>query len=282
MTTYADREASVADSEPVELYEFSRVADAVTQYWRYANTEAHVVFGGETFSATPGLKRGPIEQSGEDVTMQVEVDIPRLVCLTDELHGTISPAPIRLRILRWQRGLAETEVASLFNGEISGAVFEESMVHITGTSEEAAWGDALVRTPQQRLCPHMLYDTLCGADKDAATATFKITAISDDRLTVTVDGSDPDFDPTWIAAGAHRYVGGVLDRFGYRRYIIGQSAADLMLQIPLMADLVVGDLVAVTAGCDRSTTDCNDIHGNLPRFGGFPLMPDRSPWSNIQ
>ncbi len=279
MTTYAEREQSVADSEPIELYKFTRTTGELVEQWLYANSESNVTFNDEVYTGTPGLRRGDIQQNGEDISMQVEVDIPRLCCITDQLKGTTTPTPIHMQIFRVQRGLADSEYASLFNGEIAGCVFEGSICKVTGTSEEAAWSDSLGRLYCQRLCPHMLFDEFCGADPDAVTFQYKITDIDAARITITVESVDDPDDH--LGMGATYFIGGVVERFG-RRFFISQQAEDVLtLQTPLPEDAAVDDTLKLTAGCNRQTTDCKDVHNNIARYGGFAKMPERSPWSGV-
>jgi hypothetical protein len=278
MTTYEDRERSVADSEPLELYKFTRTTGAVVEAWLYANCESDVVFNSETYTGTAGLHRGDIQQNGEDTTMQVDVDIPRICCVTDELRGTLSPSPIHMTIYRWQRGLADGESATLFNGEIASALFEGSFCKIVGTSEEAAWSDSTGRVFCQRTCPHMLFDAFCGADASRVTFSGTITDISVDLLTITVVENDSPDDH--VGSGSTFYNAGVVNFLGRKVFVVQQVDDVLTLQTPLLG-AVVGDSVQLIAGCNRHTTDCLDVHDNIERFGGFALMPDRSPWQTL-
>lgn len=283
MTTYAERESSVSDSQPIELYQFSRDDGDVSEEWLYANSEAHVTFGDKIYSATAGIHRSTIQQNGESTAMQVTIDLPRLACVTDALSGPRSPAPIKLTLYRWQRGLGAMEFAIIYQGEITGSVFEGSMVQLTCVAEESAWSDGLCRTFCQRSCPFMLYDHQCGADKTARTHDLKITAISMDLLTVTVDDAADTDDPDGgdrLVAMSHYFVNGFMTHLGREIFITGQDGHDLTLQTPLL-DAVVDDIVKGTAGCDRTMTDCDETHENGDRFGGFQKIPDRSPWQGV-
>ncbi len=280
MTTYRDREASVADSEPVELYEFTR-EDSVegASSWRYANGESAIVFQGLIYSATPGIHRSNIQQTGETTSMQATVTIPRTACVTDALSGPRSPAPIKLTIYRWQRGLdSDTEFAVLYRGEIAGSVFAGSLVELTCQAEESSWSDGLTRVYTQRMCPHMLYDTFCGADAAARTVALKLLTISDDLLTITVE--EQDVDESHVGMDSHYYVNGYITFMGREVFVTAQDTNTLTLQTPLV-DIEADDLFTGTAGCNRTQEDCDTIHDNVDRFGGFPLMPDRSPWLGV-
>lgn len=279
MTTYAEQETSVEASAPLELYQFIRI-DSPTQTtkWCYANNESDVTFGGDLYEGTPGIKRSNITQNNEDTTMQLTVDLPRSACVTDELIGLISPTPIRFNIFRLQRGVADSDFATIFSGEISGSVFEGSLCTISGTTEETQWNNTMVRLTCQRSCPHMLYDDFCGADQDAATFALTITDISDDLQTITV--GEPTTDVDHLTAGSHFYKTGFVTYQGRNVFVIDQNTNVLTLQTPLLG-AVAGDSLTGTAGCNRTTADCIALHDNIQRYGGFTLIPIVSPWAGL-
>jgi hypothetical protein len=297
MTTYAERELSRQGSEPIELYRFTRFipptyagdAPPPPETWTYANADIAVTYDAEIYTPLPGIHRGDIQQNGEEMSMTVEVDIPIRVggCITDEFVGTSSPFPIRMQIIRWQRGLADAEVVMLFNGEVSGSYFEESAAHLSGTSEEAAWGNALGRTYCQRTCPHMLYDSFCRADLDAVQKLFFAIIINEDRLTLQVR-EWPDTDITgYIAAGSQMLVGGMVRAFSQSFLIVKQVDDVLTLQTTLPAAVLFDTHgsdtpLTISPGCNRQVTDCDSVFHNLERFGGFPLLPERSPWEGLR
>ncbi len=278
--TYDARERSVSDSEPVEYFEFTRTTGAVVETWRHVTASENLLFDGELWGALPGLARSDIQQNGEASSMQVTVTLPRETCVADELRGHANTAPIILRILRGQRGLADAEAKSIFRGQVTAPVFEGSVVTLTCQSEESAWSDALCRILYQRQCPHMLYDALCGADPVPRTFAGVITALSADFLDVTVDELDAPPSSTHLDAASIYYQAGSL-RFGTDRFFVTQQAGHVLtLQTPLVG-AAVDDVLQLTAGCDRTPDGCQNVHDNLPRFGGFVLIPERNPLQGL-
>lgn len=278
MTTYGDRELSVNASEPIELYRFIRDNGEDTESWFYVNADQNVSWNGDVYSACPGLHRSNIQQSGENTTMTVTIDVPRTACVTDELRGTLAPSPIELSIIRIQRGLADIENATIFNGEVSSSNFHDSVCTITGTSEESAWSDGLTRVYCQRTCPHMLYDGFCGADPAPVTFNVQVTDISDDLLTITIVELDSPTDH--LGSDSQFYARGFVTRDGRAVFVAGQASNVLTLRTPLV-DGAVNDIFPATAGCNRLQSDCDTVHDNLDRFGGFPLIPVISPWAGL-
>ena len=278
MTTYADRERSIADSEPIEFYDFTRVTGDVTERWGHVTSQTNLSLNGALYGALPGLLRSEIQQTGEASSMQVTITMPRNTCVAEELIGRKSPSPIRVTITRAQRGLADSEAKTIFSGEITDPVFEGSTATLTCMSEESAQSDTLGRTYYQRTCPYMLYGSLCGADPTLATWPGKVTAISADGFTVTVDevGSPADH----LGGGSHYYQSGWIQLPGAPpAFVTQQNGHDLVIQTAI-SGLVINDVLVMRAGCDHTPVGCVS-HSNIARFGGFILIPLRDPWAGV-
>jgi hypothetical protein len=281
VTTFDDRERSAADSEPRELFRFSRGSGDTEETWLHVNGTEPVTFNGETYDPTPGLRRGPIGQSQEDSSMQVEVSLPRHVCVAAEYIGGRSIAPINLTIYRQQIGLDDSEAKPIYDGETSSPVFEGSELTITCKRGESRFSERLGRVRCQQQCPWLLFDVFCGADPDRVTFNAKITDISDDLTVITVEEQDAPPGSDHLGSGSHYYQSGTVTFKGRKVSVISQDEDELTLQTPLVG-AEDADIVGLIAGCDRTTTDCEDIHDNIERFGGFPLIPDRNPWKGVR
>jgi uncharacterized phage protein (TIGR02218 family) len=279
--TFDARERSVAESEPIEFYRFSRGSGDTEETWLHVNGTETLTLNGETYDPTPGLTRSAISQSPEDSSMQVTVTLPRDVCVATEYRGSRSIAPIMLVVWRAQRGLDDSEAKPIYTGETGSPVFEGSTLTLTCKREESRWSERLGRVRCQRACPHMLFDQFCGADPDAVTFSAKITAINDTLDVITVEEQDAPPGSDHLDAGSHYYNSGTVKRAGRHVFVIAQDEGELKLQTPLL-DAVEGDIVRLTAGCNRQASDCADIHSNIERFGGFELIPDRNPWRGVR
>lgn len=60
---------------------------------------------------------------------------------------------------------------------------------------------------------------------------------------------------------------------GIRRSILAHEGGQLLLDTPLLTELLAGAKVSVFAGCDKARTTCQGKFGNAKRFGGFPFIP---------
>lgn len=80
---------------------------------------------------------------------------------------------------------------------------------------------------------------------------------------------------------AEIYRAGVLVHNGRRYFITQQVDGNITLQTALATDAIVGYEIQLIPGCNRTVGDCHTIHNNLSRFGGFPAMPERNPWTRV-
>jgi hypothetical protein len=74
-------------------------------------------------------------------------------------------------------------------------------------------------------------------------------------------------------------AGEVISNGGERRMVTGQSGTSLTLSYPF-AGLGVGDTVTLRKGCDHSFATCKAKFSNGERYGGFPIVPDKNPFSS--
>lgn len=271
--TYETREVSRYAGAPIEYIQFSRNG----VFWRYtSDVEDDTTFRGFTWLAVPGVTRSDISQSDETTTMQLQISLPRTATVAQLFIGSPSPEPIRVLWLRNHRGESTAEGHQVWSGYVVAAEFHDSVLTLTCTTTEASQGGQLGKVPYARLCPVMLYGPLCGADRTAHTFDATVTAVSVNARTVTVTG------PGDLGATPRRYTAGVLKTpNGESHFILKEDAAgEMILQTPAI-DVLTGDTVQVTRGCDHSFEMCVSPFDNRARFAGYPLIPRRNVHKRI-
>ncbi len=126
-----------------------------------------------------------------------------------------------------------------------------------------------------RDCNAVLGDTRCGFDLSdpAFSVTLPIAATQDAHVFRfdTVSG----FAEQWFEAGALEVVSG--DAVGLREVIKLDQTVDgnrvITLWQPIRAMAKPGDLVRLTAGCDKRAATCREKFANFINFRGFPDIP---------
>lgn len=127
----------------------------------------------------------------------------------------------------------------------------------------------------QKLCDAQVGDTRCGVDLEnpAFRAPIEVTAV-EDRFRLKVAGLE-GFDEGWFGLGRAKWESG--RRQGLDDPLVGHrriGGADILgFSAPVGDWVEVGDLLTVTAGCDRRLTTCREKFGNVANFRGFPHVP---------
>ena len=127
----------------------------------------------------------------------------------------------------------------------------------------------------QKLCDAQVGDARCGVDLEdpAFRAEIEVTAVAD-RFRLQVAGLD-GFEEGWFGLGQARWESGrrqgLIDPLvGHRRI----GGVDLLGFAAPVGDWVeVGDVLTVTAGCDRRLATCREKFANVVNFRGFPHVP---------
>lgn len=268
--TYETREQSRDSGEPIEFVQFAR--DGF--FWRYTSDTEDQVFRGNLYTALPGFFRGPIEQSDEPITMQLQLTLPRTATIAAEFIGSPWPAAMRVIVYRNHRGEPTGAGVRIWSGRVAGASFDRSDLVLACTTVEAVFKSQVGKHVYARECPYMLGDALCGVDLEGHTFDATITARSLDGRTVTVTG------PGDLGATPSHYASGVFLADPRRSLIRSEAAGVLILQTPLVG-LEVGQAVRVQRGCARTAAVCEDVFDNLDRRGAFPRLPLRDVWKRL-
>jgi uncharacterized phage protein (TIGR02218 family) len=127
----------------------------------------------------------------------------------------------------------------------------------------------------QSLCDAQVGDTRCGVDLDSEAYAAEVSVVSvvdDFRLRVTGTES---FAEGWFGFGAANWSGGKRD--GLSDAIVTHtrdSAGDILCFSAAVGEWAEeGDVLSVTAGCDRRFATCKAKFGNAINFRGFPHIP---------
>lgn len=133
--------------------------------------------------------------------------------------------------------------------------------------------------PQGRVyqapCPAVLGDADCRVDLTVPRlmAERAVTAAIDGAtLVVSPAGDDAD---GWFERGVMRVLSGAsAGRIAVVKFDrLGGDARRVTLWESLRGGLAAGDMVRLTAGCDRRFETCDEKFGNTINFRGFPHLP---------
>jgi uncharacterized phage protein (TIGR02218 family) len=156
----------------------------------------------------------------------------------------------------------------LVKGELGEVTFDEMSykAELLGVTTKLTNNLGRIFSPG---CDALLGDTRCGKDLTAFTFPVTITSVTDrdtftDSALVQTTGY---FDYGLITWTTGLNIG---TSHEIKTYTTGGA---IVLFLPTLYDVAVGDEANIIAGCDKSFTTCNSKFGNADRFRGFPHMP---------
>lgn len=261
------RQFAVAD-----LFTFTLLFGTVL---RYTSWDVGQTYGGNSFSAAGPL----IERGRTRSTIGVEVGTMEL---------TIHPRPSDL-------AGAQTWLAAAASGALDGAtvqldrVFMESPPVIVGGYLNFAgrWADftmsrseiramansdtellnvQIPRNLYQPGCLHTLYDADCGVSRAAVGVASTVASATRTSIACGLAQADGWFDLGYI-----QFTSGALA--GTKRSIKSYTPGALGLLNPLPLVPAAGAAFTAYPGCDKAQATCSAKFANLPRFRGFPYIP---------
>ncbi len=126
----------------------------------------------------------------------------------------------------------------------------------------------------QRNCQAVLGDTVCAFDLDTTGYVTDAAVTTTDGRVFTFDGLT-NFEPRWFERGRLLMLSG--DAGGLSGAIkldrIAGGIRTVELWDHLRAGIAEGDMVRLTAGCDKRLETCRLKFANLLNFQGFPDIP---------
>lgn len=265
---YDTTEKSLEGGQPVEVYEIT----LGSTIYRWTSAEDDQVVGGNTFTAIE-IQRSAIVQGQDDRDGTVTLIVPSSNSFVQE-YIDIPPSDLAtVEIIRFHRGDAANNL-TIWKGKVQTVEFfgqnEKAKIHARpdlGTTSRP-----IPRLTFQVQCNHFLYDGQCQVSEASFRHTDTVSAVSTDGKTLTVanlSGNGAD----WAVAG-HVVFG------TDKRLITAQSGDDVTMLLPFRAS-PLGQSVDVQAGCDHTAATCKSKFSNLPRFGGFPFIPNGAEGRDI-
>lgn len=271
MSDYDDKELSVDDSAPFELYEW---VGTYRNYYMTSDSIPHV-FNRQTYNPVPGLKRSTLKAgTHEEDNIDLTITLPITEQIVKDYGFQTTPPALDLTIYRFQRDAAT--YVPYWKGPVASIV-------INGE-------DATIRTPSkfgnilqgnipnvyvQPPCNNVLFDERCKVSRAANSVSTVVSIVDGVNITIASIGSFPN---GWFVGGEI-----AIPARNERRMIVAQSGQLLTVNYAF-SRIAVGTSVEVTAGCDHSYISANGCpkFGNQLNFGGCPFVPGESnnPFTN--
>lgn len=263
---YQDDETGLTSGRPIELYKFTGTYNS----YFFTSWNEQVVSGGQTYVPLAvdrnKLKVATQEQSENALEITMPFDHP----LVTEYAYQNAPPDLLFELIRAHETDPSDNV-TLWAGRVTGFSVEGRTAKLKVPALMSYALNGNTPTPRyQAPCNHILYDTRCGVDPALNQHITTITQITGNIITVA----------TYPWAANDAIAGQMISPAGEQRMIVSTVGTDITVTYPF-AGLQVGDNVTLRKGCDHAFDgDCKNKFNNGARFGGFPIVPARNPFTS--
>lgn len=268
--TYSQKDRSVQDGEPIECYEFV----ATHKTWRFTSYHTPVTVDGDLYTPLPIMRTAIVTGSIIDSLKTMDFQIPADHDLARTFCFTVSPKLLDVTVKRVHEGDDfATDFKVEWIGEISGgaAVGEWATIKTNNKLQTNLNGN-LSMPYYQKICNHVLFDERCKVVRADFTETATVLKIQGQIITV----DDMVFADDLLISGEMTNT-----RTGEVQGIISNDS-DILRVGYRFFDLVVGDTVELTRGCNHLRLgDCKNVFDNVDNYGGFDHIPEKNPFEQL-
>lgn len=252
--------------KPVVLYEFKLGSNR----WRYTNAQRNIPFGGQTYTAI-GISHDGISMSGDPTADDLTINLSAKAEVTDLYIGTPPSDPLEIAIRSLHHG--DTDAPVVWSGTVKSAR-RVSMVEwaFTCNSLLSSLNRNGLRLFWQRGCQHILYDRECRVNPDDYATTVQVSGKTGTSLTSATLGT---LESGYLAGGYLSFTGpyGTTERRAIERHV-----GSTIHLLSATDGIDVGQWITVYPGCNRTSPMCEQRFNNIDNFGGFPHLPNQSPF----
>lgn len=259
-------ERSNYDGKPIMLYEFA----LGSKVWRYCGGQNDLNFNGELYPAF-GIAHDGYSSSGNPTSDDLNINASAKIEVAALFNGTPPSDTIRCAIRTLHFG--DTEAPVVWSGIVKSMKRVSTVeVIFNCNSLLSTLNRNGLRLSWQRGCPHALYDRQCRVDPASYATVVQVSAVTGTSLTAL-----------GIAALGDGYLDGGFLSFSGQYGTTERRAIEMHMgnRIDLLGStdgIEVGQMIAVYPGCNRTTSMCMSKFGNLDNYGGFPHLPNKSPF----
>ncbi len=262
--SYNERTNSIADGQPITLYQFTRGNNE--KIWRFCNADQDIVVNNEKWTAAA------ISDTGRRTGENMHITLPSSNPVALLYRGMPPSQTVKVTILRLH--YQEQELRVVWIGTITEAKRPDThQTELISASLSATMQSAGLRLTWSKNCPYTLYDQDCRVNpKSFVLNGLAIRALNGTSITLDLPTG---FAEGWFNAGFIEWV----DDDGVRevRAVMVQRHNQLTLMGGTQG-LSVGAVINVYPGCDGTATTCWKKFNNMLNFGGIPHMPNKSPY----
>lgn len=240
----------------------------------FTDHDLPLVVGGIACRADSGMTARALQQTtGLSVDNSEAVGALSDAAITeaDLIAGRFDGAEVRSFLVNWT---APAERVELFRGSLgeitrSGGGFS---VELRGLSEALNQPQGFAYQPA---CSAVLGDTRCRFDLTTPGYQVEVAVDRVEENQRFAFGAFPVFEDRWFQEGRVEVLTGLAAGLVGVVKTDRREADGRLVELwqSFGADLAPGDMLRITAGCDKAAGSCRSKFGNFLNFRGFPHVP---------
>ncbi|MGL5447075.1 MAG: DUF2163 domain-containing protein [Rhabdaerophilum sp.] len=236
----------------------------------FTDHDQDITIDGFLFEAASGIDASSVEAETGLATVGGEINgalTSARIRPEDIEAGRYDGAELRRWLVDWSAPLLDFLMDVVTIGEIK----RRDGTFIAETRNALHALDAEQGRLYSSTCPAELGDAACGFNLNPSPFTKTASVIATDGRHVLSAAAFVNAVPDFYGRGRLRVITGA--NAGVMMPIREHQGDTLRLWQGLPAELVVGDQVVVSAGCDKRFATCRNRFNNAQNFRGFPLIP---------
>lgn len=255
--TYTTDESKAEGSYIIELHTFSTPG----KVYRYtSHTEDYI--SAYTYESI-AIKRSKSKSGTQSDNVSIDVTVPYDCELMADLLSTKSPPDYiqyELTRVHYETSTSITAWRGVVIGATgSGRTFKLRIPSVFSSTLGSQVPSVYIQTQ----CNHVLYDSRCGVDSSGFSFLTSIDSVI----------SETEFDLVSVDGKANQWFrGGVILLGSYKRLITDQTSTTIKVNYPFPS-VSAGDAANITAGCDRSESECKTKFSNWQNHSGQKYIP---------
>jgi uncharacterized phage protein (TIGR02218 family) len=216
------------------------------------------------------MSRNAIEATNEMARGALNINCARTLPLLEMFKFAPPGDVVTVSLYRLHRG--ETEAITAWMGRVLNVTWRglEAVLHCESVYTSIKRPG--LRRMYQKQCPHVLYSTPCGLDRNDHVVAASVASINGLNLTLNGIGA--------YASGSFNggYVEWEAPQGQFERRAIREHAGSVVTVNFQALGLSPLQEIFLYPGCDHTMATCSSKFSNLENYGGFPYIPAKNPF----
>lgn len=266
--SFENRETSRSRGAPQTLFLF----DYQGRKMAYTDAENAIALAGVEYLPVP-IERNSISTSGTMDKVTLSVSLPHDTAVA-ELFRVYPPSDVvTITVFQGHYDDPDAEFLAVWTGRVISCTREATTAKLTAEPVSTSMRRPGLRRRWQYGCPHALYGPECRASREANTVTATVAAVG--RSVITLEaGWQGAFAKEGFVDGLLEWVNAGTAELRTIRQV--DAGTDTMVIAGSLPGLTVGEIVALSRGCNHLLSGCESF-ANEQNFGGQPWIPKKNP-----